>query len=153
MTQSRFFQMSLALPVALWGLGLLLFSVVLGHDSGTFQQNLYNGHHIFLPYLIFAIVIWKLVNGKPYGLLIFMAFAVPILWGCFFTLWYVAVTYIQNGSTETWFVLSVMAFWATLVGYIFEIIPFWILRKFKTNFKAAEPKDDVFSPNSSFSER
>lgn len=153
MTQSRFFQVSLAFPVAMWGVGLLLFSLVLRHDSGAFQQNLYNGHHIFLPYLIFAVLIWKLVDNKPYGLLMFMAFMVPILWGCFFTLWYVAVTYIQNGSTETWFVLSIMVFWATLVGYIFEVIPLWILSKFKIYFKSVEPKDDVVFPNSSFSER
>ena len=152
MTQSRFFQVSLALPVAMWGMGLLLFSLVLRHDSGAFQQNLYNGHHIFLPYLIFAVVVWKLVNNKPYGLLMFMAFAVPILWGCFFTLWYVAVSYIQNGSTETWFVLSIMAFWATVVGFLFEILPLWVLRKFKTYFKAAEPIDHLVSPDSSFSE-
>ena len=153
MTQSRFFQFSLVLPVAMWSMGLLLFSLVLRHDSGALQQNLYNGHHIFLPYLIFAAVIWNLVDNKPYGLLMFMAFIVPILWGCFFTLWYVAATYIQNGSTETWFVLSIMAFWATLVGYIFEVIPLWILSKFKTNFKAVEPKDDMVYPNSSFSAR
>jgi hypothetical protein len=147
MTPSRFFQVSLALPVVLWGMGLLIFSLVLRHDSGAIQQNLYNGHHIFLPYLIFAVVIWNLVNNKPYGLLMFMTFAVPILWGCFFTLWYVVVTYIQDGSTETWFVLSIMAFWATLVGFLFEIIPFLILRKFKTNFKAVEQKDVAVSPN------
>ncbi len=152
MTQSRFFQVSLALPVAVWGVGLLLFSLVLRHDSGALQQNLYNGHHIFLPYLIFAVVVWKLANNKPYGLLMFMAFAVPILWGCFFTLWYVAVSYIQNGSTETWFVLSIMAFWATVVGFLFEILPLWVLRKFKTYFKAVEPKEHLVSPNSSYSE-
>jgi hypothetical protein len=147
MTQSRFFQVSLALPVAMWGVGLLIFSLVLRHDSGAIQQNLYNGHHIFLPYLIFAAVIWKLVKNKPYGLLMFMAFIVPILWGCFFTLWYVVVTYIQGGSTETLFVLSIMAFWATLVGYIFEFIPLWVLRKFKTSFKAVEQKDVAVSPH------
>ncbi len=152
MTQSRFFQVSLALPVVVWGLGLLFFSLAVRHDSGALQQNLYNGHHIFLPYLIFAVLISKLVDNKPYGLLMFMAFVVPILWGCFFTLWYVVVTYIQNGSTETWFVLSIMAFWATLVGFLFELLPLWVLRKFKTAFKAVQPKDDVVSPDSSFSE-
>jgi len=153
MTQSRFFQVSLALPVALWGAGLLIFSLMLRYDSGALRQHLYNGHHIFLPYLIFAAVIWKLVDKKPYGLLMFMAFVVPILWGCFFTLWYVAVTYVQNGSTETWFVLSIMAFWATFAGFLLEVIPLWVLRKFKTTFRAVEPKDDAVYPKSSFSER
>ena len=138
MTQSRFFQISLLLPVAVWGLGLLIFSFMLRHANDVILQNLYNGHHIFVPYLIYAAVIWNLVNNKPYGLLMLMAFIVPILWGFFFTLWYVLATYIQDGSIEDWFVLSIMVFWATLAGFLFEIIPFLVLSKFKTKFKAAE---------------
>jgi hypothetical protein len=145
MTQSRFFQVSLLLPVAAWGLGLLIFSVVLGQDKGVIWQHLYNGHHIFVPYLIFAIVIWKAVSNKSYGLLMVMAFVVPILWGFFFTLWYVMATYIQDGSRETWFVLSIMVLWATLVGFLFEIIPFLILRKLKHKFKAVEQHDNALS--------
>jgi len=145
MTQSRFFQVSLLLPVAVWGLGLLIFSFMLRHTNDVILQNLYNGHHIFVPYLIFAAVIWNLVNNKPYGLLMFMAFIVPILWGFFFTLWYVLVTYIQDGSIEDLFVLSIMVFWATLVGFIFEIIPLLVLSKFKTKFKAAEQYNNALS--------
>ena len=145
MTQSRFFQVSLLLPVAVWGLGLLIFSFVLRLDNGVIWQNLYNGHHIFVPYLIFAAVIWKLVSNKPYGLLMFMAFIVPILWGFFFTLWYVLVTYIQHGSRETWFVLSIMVFWATFVGFLFELIPLYVLSKLKTKFKAVEQQNEALS--------
>ena len=145
MTQSRFFQVSLLLPVAVWGLGLLIFSFVLRLDNGVIWQNLYNGHHIFVPYLIFAAVIWKLVSNKPYGLLMFMAFIVPILWGFFFTLWYVLVTYIQHGSIETWFVLSIMVFWATFVGFLFELIPLYVLNKLKTKFKAVEQQNEALS--------
>ena len=145
MTQSRFFQVSLLLPVAVWGLGLLIFSFVLRLDNGVIWQNLYNGHHIFVPYLIFAIAIWKLVSNKPYGLLMFMAFIVPILWGFFFTLWYVLVTYIQHGSIETWFVLSIMVFWATFVGFLFELIPLYVLSKLKTKFKAVEQQNEALS--------
>jgi len=145
MTQSRFFQVSLLLPVAVWGLGLLIFSFVLRLDNGVIWQNLYNGHHIFVPYLIFAAVIWKLVSNKPYGLLMFMAFIVPILWGFFFTLWYVLVTYIQHGSRETWFVLSIMVFWATFVGFLFELIPLYVLNKLKTKFKAVEQHNEALS--------
>ena len=145
MTQSRFFQISLLLPVAVWGLGLLIFSFMLRHANDVILQNLYNGHHIFVPYLIFAAVIWNLVNNKPYGLLMFMAFIVPILWGFFFTLWYVLATYIQDGSIEDWFVLSIMVFWATLVGFLFEIIPFLVLSKFKTKFKAVEQQNIALS--------
>ena len=145
MTQSRFFQVSLLLPVAVWGLGLLIFSFVLRLDNGVIWQNLYNGHHIFVPYLIFAAVIWKLVSNKPYGLLMFMAFIVPILWGFFFTLWYVLVTYIQHGSIETWFVLSIMVFWATFVGFLFELIPLYVLSKLKTKFKAVEQQNEALT--------
>ena len=145
MTQSRFFQVSLLLPVAVWGLGLLIFSFVLRLDNGVIWQNLYNGHHIFVPYLIFAAVIWKLVSNKPYGLLMFMAFIVPILWGFFFTLWYVLATYIQHRSIETWFVLSIMVFWATFVGFLFELIPLYVLNKLKTKFKAVEQQNEALS--------
>ncbi|MDH4231291.1 MAG: hypothetical protein OEW04_04585 [Nitrospirota bacterium] len=145
MTQSRFFQVSLFLPVAVWGFALIIFSLVLSHDNTVIWQNLYNGHHIFVPYLIFAAVIWKLATNKPYGMLMFMAFIVPLLWGFFFTLWYVVVTYIQDGSIEDWFVLSIMVFWATFVGFLFEIIPFWVLSKFKTRFKAVEEQNNALS--------
>jgi hypothetical protein len=147
MTPSRFFQISLVLPIALWGVGLLIVSLTLRQDIGAIQQNLVNGHHIFLPYLVFAAVIWKLVDNKPYGRLMFMAFAVPILWGCFFTLWYVAATYILAGSIETWFVLLIMAFWAAFAGFLCEVIPFWVLRRFKTNFKAIEQQTYAASTN------
>jgi hypothetical protein len=143
MTQSRFFQVSLFLPVVVWGLGLLIFSIMLRHANGVILQNLYNGHHIFVPYLIFVAVIWNLVNNKPYGLLMLMAFLVPILWGFFFTFWYIVVTYIQDGSVENLFVLSIMVFWATVAGYLFEIIPLWVLSKFKTRFKAVEQQNDA----------
>ncbi|MBS1114196.1 MAG: hypothetical protein H6Q92_1959, partial [Nitrospirae bacterium] len=123
----------------------LIFSFVLRLDNGVIWQNLYNGHHIFVPYLIFAAVIWKLVSNKPYGLLMFMAFIVPILWGFFFTLWYVLVTYIQHGSIETWFVLSIMVFWATFVGFLFELIPLYVLSKLKTKFKAVEQQNEALS--------
>jgi len=138
MTQVRFFQVSLSLPLALWAVGLITVSLLSGHDNEAFRQNLYHGHHIFLPYLIFAAVVWKLVNNKTYGRLMFMAFAVPLLWGCFFTLWYVAATYVVEGVTQKWFVLLIMAFWAAVVGYLCEAIPLYILSKFRTKFKALD---------------
>jgi len=145
MTQSRFFQVSLLLPVAVWVLVLLIFSFVLRQDNGAIWQNLYDGYHIFVPYVIFVIVIWRLVGNKPYGLLMFMAFIVPILWGFFFTLWYVIVTYIQDKSIETLFVLSIMVFWAAFVGYLFEIIPFLVLSKLKTKFKGDQQQSNALS--------
>jgi len=145
MTQSRFFQVSLLFPAAVWGLGVLIFSFALRQDNDAIWQNLHNGYHIFVPYLIFAAVIWKLVSNKPYGLLMFMAFIVPILWGFFFTLWYVLVTYIQHRSIETWFVLSIMVFWATFVGFLFELIPLYVLSKLKTKFKAVEQQNEALT--------
>jgi hypothetical protein len=147
MTQSRFFQISLVLPVVTWVLGLLVISFAQKLDTDAILQNLYLGHRIFIPYIVYAALIWKLVSNKPYGLLMFMSFIVPILWGLFFTVWYVIATYIQEGTIEALNVLLIMILWATLAGFLFEIIPFWILRKFKTRFRAVEPQDDGLSAN------
>src|SRR5574340_886160 len=113
MTQPRFFQVSMLAPVVLWGLITLVVSLFLRHDYEV-RQNLYNGYHIVVPYLIFTLVIWKWVSNKTFGFLMLMAFVVPILWGFFFTVWYLLVSYIQKGSLEQWFVLLIMVFWATL---------------------------------------
>ena len=142
---SRFFQISLLLPIVFWGVGLVVVSLTFKQDIGEIRQNLYNGHHIFLPYMLFTVVMWKLVDNKPYGLLMFMAFAVPILWGCFFTVWYVVVSYLLTGNIESWFVLVIMAFWAAFVGYLCEVIPFWVIRRFKENFKAVEKRAEALS--------
>jgi len=148
MTQSRFFQVSLFLPVAVWGLGVLILSFALRQDNAVIWENLYNGYHIFVPYIVFAAVIWHLARNRPYGLLMFLAFIVPILWGFFFTLWYIVVTYIQDKSVDTLFVLSIMVFWATFVGYLFEIIPFLVLRKLRTRLRAVEQHNDALPANS-----
>jgi hypothetical protein len=139
MTQPRFFQVSMLAPVALWGLITLVVSLFLRQDYEV-RQNLYNGYHIVVPYLIFTLVIWKWVSNKTFGFLMLMAFIVPILWGFFFTLWYLLVSYIQKGSMEPWFVLLIMVFWATLVAYLFEAIPLFILRTFKEDFKTAQQR-------------
>jgi hypothetical protein len=147
MTQSRFFQISLGLPIATWVLGLLVISIVQKLDNDAILQNLYLGHRIFIPYIIYAALIWKLVSNKPFGLLMFMAFIVPIMWGLFFTVWYLIANYIQNGTIEALNILLIMVLWATLAGFLFEIIPLWILRKFKDRFKAAEHQADALSAN------
>ena len=141
MTQSRFFQISLILPLVTWVVGLLAISFAEKLDNAAILQNLYLGHRIFIPYMVFAALIWKLVNNKPYGMLMFMSFIVPILWGIFFTIWFVVATYIQEGTIEALNVLLIMILWATVVGFLFEIIPFWILRKFKNRFTAVEQGD------------
>jgi heme/copper-type cytochrome/quinol oxidase subunit 2 len=136
MTQSRFFQLSLLFPFVLWCLGLLIFSLVNKQGAASVLKNLYDGYHVFVPYLIFAGVVWKMTSHKPYRMLIFMAFVVPITWGVFFTLFYVLVSLAKERTTDESHVLCIMAFWATVVGYLVEIIPFLILAVFKDNFKS-----------------
>jgi hypothetical protein len=143
MTQSRFFQISLVLPVVTWGIGLLIIAFAYRMDNQDTLQHLYLGHRIFIPYIIYAALVWKLVSNKPFGVLMLMAFIVPIVWGLFFTLWYAVFTYIQNGSIDPYYVLLIMILWATLVGFLFEVFPFWVLRKFKDRFKAAGQQDSL----------
>lgn len=105
-------------------------------------SNLLNGYRVFVPYLIFTAAIWKLASNRPYRLLILMAFVVPIIWGVFFTLFYMLSAYMRERTTDEGHVLCIMAFWATLVGYLVEIIPFLILIIFKDNFKPDSRKTD-----------
>lgn len=142
MTQSRFFQLSLLLPFVLWCLGLLVFSLVHKQGDNVILSNLWNGYRVFVPYLIFTAAIWKLASNRPYRLLILMAFVVPIIWGVFFTLFYMLSAYIRERTTDEGHVLCIMAFWATLIAYLAEIIPFLILIIFKDNFKPDLRKTD-----------
>jgi hypothetical protein len=137
MTQSRFFQISLFLPVALWSAGLLFFLFVLKQGNELIVNNISNGYRVLVPYLIFAGILWKLSNNKPYRLLMFMAFVVPIAWGGFFTLFYIVVTLIKEGTLDKWYILLIMAFWAAVVAYVFEIIPLIIMSIFKNDFRPA----------------
>jgi hypothetical protein len=138
MTQSRFFQISLLLPFALWCLCLLVFSLAYKEGAAFILNNLYNACRVFVPYLIFAAVVWKLASGKSYRLLIPLASVVPIVWGAFFTLFYILISYIMKRAIDAWYVLCIMAFWATVVAYLAEIIPFLILTIFKDDFKPCQ---------------
>jgi hypothetical protein len=136
MTQSRFFQISLLFPFALWCLCLLLFSLVYKEGAAFILGNLFNACRVFVPYLIFAAVVWRLAGNKTYRLLILMALVIPIIWGAFFTSFYVVMTLITQHMTEQWHILCIMAFWATLVAYLFEIIPLLIFTIFKDDLKS-----------------
>ena len=143
MTQSRFFQLALFFPFILWCLCLLVFSLVYEQGAEFILKNLYYAYRVFVPYLFFAAAIWKLAAEKPYRLLVLLASVVPIIWGVFFTLFYMMMSYIVEGKVdETWYVLCIMAFWATLVGYFVEIIPFLALVVFKEHFKSDPAKAD-----------
>ncbi len=69
-----------------------------------------------------------------------MASVVPIVWGIFFTLFYMLMSYIVARTIEPWYVLCMMAFWAMVVAYLAETIPFLILTIFKDDFRSAEGK-------------
>ena len=136
MTQSRFFQLSLFFPFILWFVCLLVFSIVTRESNNFILNNLYDAYRVFVPYLIFAALIWKLARSRPYRLLMLMAFMTPIIWGVFFTFFYMVVTFIRDRIIDKWYILCIMAFWATVVAYLFEILPYLILIIFKDDFKA-----------------
>ncbi len=136
MTQSRFFQISLYFPFALWLVCLVGFSIVTRGSNNFVLNNLYDAYRIFVPYLIFTALIWKMARNRPYRLLMLMAFVVPIVWGVFFTLFYMVVTFLRDHIIDKWYVLCIMSFWATVVAYLFEIIPYLILVIFKNDFRS-----------------
>ncbi len=146
MSQSRFFQLSLLFPFVLWCLCLLAFSVAYKEGADFILKNLFNACRVFVPYLIFAAIVWKLASEKPYRLLIPLAWIVPIVWGVFFTIFYMLVSYIVERAGSPWHVLCIMAFWATFVAYLAEIIPFLILTIFKDDFKSGEEKHIKSTP-------
>ncbi|MBI5102645.1 MAG: hypothetical protein HZB33_12550 [Nitrospirae bacterium] len=147
MTQSRFFQLSLGFPVLLWCVLLAVFTLLGKGGNDNVLENLRDGYQIFVPYLFFAAAVWKLADGKTYRKLIFMAFFVPIFWGGFFTLVYMAASFIKDRTVDRWHVLFMMAFWAMVVAYLFEIVPYLILNLFKNDFRPGhtEETDDLSS--------
>ena len=110
---------------------------VLKQGNDFVMNNLYNGYRVLVPYLLFVAVLWRLSQNRPYRLLMLMAFVVPIVWGGFFTLFYIVVTFLREGTLDKWYILLIMAFWATVVGYAFEIIPLIIMSIFKNDFRAS----------------
>jgi hypothetical protein len=140
MTQSRFFQISLFFPFALWCLCLLVFSFTYKAGAAFILDNLYNAYRVFVPYLIFSAALWKLAYRKPYRWFVFMAAVIPVAWGIFFVLFYLLSSLVTAGTAEKWYVLSIMAFWATLIAYLVELIPLLVLVVFNHDFKADEEK-------------
>ncbi len=138
MTQTRFFQLSLLFPFVLWCLCLLLFSALYKEGATFILNNLFNACRVFVPYLIFAAIVWKLANGRPYRLLVPLAAVIPIVWGVFFTLFYMLLSYVIERNVDPWHVLLIMAFWAAVVAYLAEVIPFLVLTIFREDFKSCE---------------
>jgi hypothetical protein len=136
MTHSRFFQICLFFPLVLWCLCLVFFSLLYRSGAAFILDNLTSAYRVFVPYLIFAAGVWKVINNKPYRLLILAALIVPLVWGVFFTLFYVVATLITQHMLERWYILLIMGFWAALVAYVLEAIPLLILAIFKNDFKS-----------------
>ncbi len=135
MTQSRFFQISLSFPLILWFLGLLVFSVVHKEGAAFILRHMFDAVRVFVPYILFAFMVWRLAANKPYRVLILMAFVVPIIWGIFFMLCYLLNATITDQVRDL-HILLIMAFWATVVAYLAEIIPLIVLAVFKNDFRA-----------------
>lgn len=135
MTQSRFFQISLFFPCVLWVGALIIFSIVYKEGLDFIVKNFTQAYRVLVPYIIFAGLIWKIAHHKRYTVLILLACVVPVLWGFFFTSFYAVLTCIKDHEMDNWYVLCIMGFWATLVAYLVEIIPFLILIIFKNDLK------------------
>ncbi len=139
MTHSRFFQLSLWWPFTVWFAYLLFSSFVSHHGFSFVIENLYDSSPIFVPYALFAALVWKISKGRSFRQLVMIACIAPVAWGGFYMLSHMVQFYIKEHIIEGWFVLAVMFFWATMVGYVIEVIPLAILVIFKDDFKPGRP--------------
>lgn len=135
MTHSRFFQLSLCWPFAAWFLYVLFSSVRDSRGLASVVANLYESYPIFIPYALFAALLWKLSRGREFRQLVMIAAVAPVVWGAFYTSSHLAQFLLKERIFEGWFVLAVMFFWATVVGYVVESIPLIILVIFKDDFR------------------
>ncbi|NJD55732.1 MAG: hypothetical protein FIA94_04915 [Nitrospirae bacterium] len=133
MTHSRYFQLSLSFPFILWAIGLGGYSIATTQNYEFIATHLLDALRVFVPYLLFAAVVWRLAKNKPYRSLIALAFVIPIAWGIFFTVCYMPYSYFKEKMLD-WYILCIMGFWATFVAYVAEIIPYVILAAFRDNF-------------------
>jgi|SRR5208337_5604248 len=136
MTQSRFFQLSLLFPFVIWCLYLVISSVVNNRSIGFIINNLFGAYPVFVPYFIFAAVVWKLADKKPYKQLVVTALIAPIIWGVFYTLSHMLQYYLKQRMMEPFSIIAIMAFWATLAGYVVEAVPLVVLTIFKDDLKS-----------------
>ena len=134
MTQSRFFQISLSFPLLLWLIGLIVYAAFNGFSYSLIVNHLFDATRVFVPYFIFAAVLWRLARHKTYGQLTLVAIAAPVVWGLFFVLCFILSTWIANPGVDR-ASLWMMAFWATVIAYVAEIIPYIILSIFKNDFR------------------
>ena len=137
MTQSRFFQWSLLFPIVIWFGYLVISSVVNSRGMVFIVTNLFGAYPVFVPYFIFAGVIWKLADKKPYKQLVVTALIAPMIWGFFYALSHMLQYYFKERTMEPLSILAIMVFWATLAGYLVEAVPLVLLTIFKDDFKSS----------------
>ena len=136
MTQSRFFQLSLLFPFVIWCLYLVISSVVNSRGIVFIIKSLFGAYPVFVPYFIFAAVIWKLADKKPYKQLIVIALIAPLIWGFFYTLSHMLQYYLKLRMTEPFSIIAIMVFWAIVAGYVVEAVPLVVLTIFKDDWKS-----------------
>src|SRR5208337_3514812 len=136
MTQSRFFQLSLLFPIVIWCLYLVISSLVNSRGTVFIISNLFGAYPVFVPYFIFAAVIWKLADKKPYKQLVVTALIAPIIWGFFYAISHMLQYYLKERTMEQLSILAIMVFWATLAGYVVEAVPLLLLTIFKDDLKS-----------------
>ena len=136
MTQSRFFQLSLLFPIVIWCLYLVISSLVDSSGIVFIIRNMFGAYPVFVPYFIFAAVIWKLADKKPYKQLVVTALIAPIIWGFFYALSHMLQYYLKEQTMEPLSILAIMVFWATLAGYVVEAVPLVLLTIFKDDLKS-----------------
>ena len=137
MTQSRFFQLSLFFPFAVWCLYLIISSLRDDRGFDFITANVLGAYPIFVPYFIFAVILWKWADKKSYRQLVVIAMLAPILWGFFYTFSHMVQYYIKKQVIEQLSILLIMIFWSTVAGYIVEIIPLTVLTIFKDDLKSS----------------
>jgi hypothetical protein len=114
-----------------------------GLGAGFVLKNLYTSSPVFVPYIIYSAVIWKLAGNRSYSHLILIASIAPVFWGIFYTLSHMLLFYIKDRMIDGFLVLCIMTFWATVVGYLIEIIPLIILVAFRNDFKQADCEKSI----------
>ena len=136
MTQSRFFQLSLFFPFVVWFLYLLISSLLNHRDIGLILSDLFDAYPIFIPYFIFAAMLWKLSSKKTFSQLVILALIAPVLWGFFYAISHSVQYYCKEKAIEPLSILGIMIFWAMAVGYVVEAVPLIVLTVFKDDLKS-----------------
>jgi hypothetical protein len=136
MSQSRFFQLSLLFPFVVWCLYVIISSLLNSRGITTMLTNIIGAYPIFIPYFIFAALLWKLSGRKAFSQLVIIALISPVLWGFFYTLSHMAQYYFKTQILEPLSILGIMVFWATAAGYVVEALPLIALTIFKDDLKS-----------------